>query len=71
MHKPEYQGRDFFQRSDFRGLLLADYQDAIGDKALDAVDDLNKTTVSQFSNLKSFKDALAQKTKVDSYYKYP
>jgi len=25
MPKPEYHGKDFFQRADFRGLLLADY----------------------------------------------
>ena len=61
MPKPEYQGNDFFQRSDFRGLLLADYQDAIGQKALDSVEDLNRTTLSQFQQLKQFKDALAIK----------
>ena len=33
MPKTEYQWKDFFQRSEFRGLLLADYQEAIGDKA--------------------------------------
>jgi len=38
MSKPEYQGKDFFQRSDFRGLLLADYQEAIGEKAFDCVE---------------------------------
>lgn len=41
MSKPEYQGKDFFQRSDFRGLLLADYQEAIGEKAFDCVEQLN------------------------------
>ena len=25
MSKPEYHGKDFFQRKEFRGLLLADY----------------------------------------------
>lgn len=25
MAKPEYHGKDFFQRTEFRGLLLADY----------------------------------------------
>jgi len=33
MAKPDYQGKDFFQRSEFRGLLLADYQEAIGEQA--------------------------------------
>lgn len=46
MPKAEYQGRDFFQRSDFRGLLLADYQEVIGQKAIDCVESLNKTTIS-------------------------
>ena len=38
MPKPEYQGKDFFQRQEFRGLLLADYQEAIGEKAFVCVD---------------------------------
>lgn len=46
MPKVEYQGKDFFQRSDFRGLLLADYQEAIGDQATHLVEALNKETVS-------------------------
>lgn len=33
MAKPEYHGKDFFQRNEFRGLILADYQEAIGEKA--------------------------------------
>jgi hypothetical protein len=35
--KPEYHGRDFFKKPDFRGLLLADFQNAIGEKALDSI----------------------------------
>lgn len=38
MAKPEYHGKDFFQRKEFRGLLLADYQEAIGEKAFACVD---------------------------------
>lgn len=52
--KPDYRGKDFFQRPEFRGLIIADYQNAIGDKAKDSVDLLNKTTVSKFPQLKSF-----------------
>lgn len=36
--KPEFHGKDFFHRSEFRGLLLADYQDAIGENAVACVD---------------------------------
>lgn len=46
MAKPEYHGKDFFQRKEFRGLLLADYQEAIGEKAFACVDQLNTNTVS-------------------------
>jgi hypothetical protein len=49
MPKTEYQGKDFFWRSEFRGLILADYQEAIGNKAFKCVEDINKSTVSQFS----------------------
>ena len=38
MAKPDYHGKDFFQRKEFRGLLLADYQEAIGEKAFACVD---------------------------------
>jgi len=58
MPKPEYQGKDFFQRSEFRGLILADYQEAVGKKAFRCVEDINKSTVSQFSQLKSFQDSI-------------
>ena len=46
MAKSEYHGKDFFQRKEFRGLLLADYQEAIGEKAFACVDQLNTNTVS-------------------------
>lgn len=42
MAKQEYFEKDFFQRKEFRGLLLADYQDALEkDKADMCVDSLN------------------------------
>ena len=69
MSKPEYQGKDFFQRSDFRGLLLADYQEAIGEKAFDCVEQLNQNTVSKFSTLKSFRESLNRKKTLDRFYK--
>lgn len=33
MPKPQYHSRDFFLNKDFRGLFLADHQEAIGEKA--------------------------------------
>jgi hypothetical protein len=42
-------------------MLLADHQEAIGHKALRAVDQLNQTTISQFQNLNCFKEALSLK----------
>jgi len=69
MAKPEYHGKDFFQRKEFRGLLLADYQEAIGEKAFMCVDQLNTHTVSQFSTLKSFRDSLGKKKLQESFYK--
>ena len=61
MPKITYQGKDFFQRPDFRGLYLADFQDKLGDKAFEKIEQLNSNTVRNFGNLKSFKDAITQK----------
>lgn len=44
--KPEYQGKDFFWRSEFRGLILADYQEAVGSRAFTCVEEINKSTVN-------------------------
>ena len=69
MSKPEYHGKDFFQRKEFRGLLLADYQEAIGEKAFACVDQLNTHTVSQFSHLRSFKESLGKQKVQEKFYK--
>ena len=69
MSKPEYHGKDFFQRKEFRGLLLADYQEAIGEKAFECVDQLNTNTVSQFSHLRSFRESLGKKKVQEKFYK--
>lgn len=58
MPRITYQGKDFFQRPEFRGLYLADYQDKLGDKAFEKIEQLNSNTVRNFGNLKSFKDAI-------------
>ena len=52
--KPEYRGRDFFQRPEFRGMIISDFQNAIGDRAKQSVDLLNKTSVSKFPTLKTY-----------------
>ena len=41
-----YRPLFLFQRPDFRGLVLSDYQVAIGERARESVELLNKTTVS-------------------------
>ena len=46
MPKPEFHSRDFFLNKDFRGLFLADHQEAIGDEAFQCVDELNRTVLS-------------------------
>lgn len=63
--KPEFQGTDFFQRSEFRGLLLADYQEVLGKKGKAAVEKLNETQIDKFSTLKSFQNSLDTKHTVD------
>lgn len=56
--KPEYHSRDFFLNKDFRGLFLADHQEAIGERAFECVDELNRTVLTQFRTLEGFNDAI-------------
>lgn len=44
--KTQYHGKDFFNRQDFRGLFLADHQEAIGEAAFKCVDKINHDTVT-------------------------
>ena len=46
MSKPPYHSRDFFLNKDFRGLFLADHQEAIGEIAYQCVDELNRTVLT-------------------------
>ena len=55
MPRPTYHGKDFFTRPEFRGLLLADHQEAIGEQAFRCVDNLNADTVSKFNEIESFR----------------
>ena len=48
---------------------MADYQEAIGEKAFKCVDQLNSDTVSQFSTLRSFKESLGHRKILDKFYK--
>lgn len=67
--KQEYQGQDFFQRQDFRGMLLADHQEAVGDKAIQCVEQINETTVSKFQQLKSFKESISTQKTIQNFLK--
>ena len=55
--------------SDFRGLFLADHQEAIGENAFKCVEDLNKTTLSKFKQLTTFNEAIQQKKAMLTFYK--
>lgn len=67
--RPQYHGKDFFQRKEFRGLFLADHQEAIGERAFKCVDSLNQETVTQFNQVETFKDSISQKKEVSNFYK--
>ena len=69
MPKPQYHGKDFFQRQEFRGLFLADHQEAIGERAFKCVDTLNQETVSKFNSIDTFKESIQQKKAIQNYYK--
>mgnify|MGYP007026492938 CR=1 FL=1 len=57
MNRPEYRNGDLFENSDFRGMFIADHQEAIGEKANVCVDELNNSTVSKFKGILSFLDS--------------
>lgn len=67
--RPLYHGTDFFHRPDFRGLFLADNQEAIGAVAYKCVDKINQETISLFNSIKAFKDDISLKNEVTSYYR--
>ena len=67
--KPAFHSRDFFLNKDFRGLFLADHQEAGGEKAFKRVDELNKTVLTKFKGLKDFNEDLAKRKELSTYYK--
>ena len=67
--KPPFHSRDFFLNKDFRGLFLADHQEAVGEKAFKRVDELNKTVLTKFKGLKDFNEDLAKRKELSTYYK--
>ena len=69
MPKQQYHGKDFFQRQEFRGLFLADHQEALGQKAFKCVDALNNSTVSQFNSINTFKDSITSRKTQENFYK--
>ena len=67
--KNQYLGKDFFQHREFRGLFLADHQEALGAKAFKCVDELNTQTVSQFGEVPFFKETLDARKSKEQFYK--
>ena len=67
--KSQFHGKDFFERQEFRGLFLADHQEIIKDKAKACVEDLNRTTVSNFSKVDSFKNSMSVRKTQSNFYK--
>lgn len=66
--KPAFHPRDFFLTRDFRGLFLADNQEAIGERAFACVDDLNRTVLTQFKGLHGFNEAIQQRKQAKRFY---
>jgi hypothetical protein len=56
-------------KKDFRGLFLADHKEAIGDKAFQCVDELNRTVLTKFKALQGFNNALSKRKKISTFYK--
>lgn len=54
---------------DFRGLFLADHQEAIGERAFQCVDELNRTVLTKFKNLQGFNEALSKRKEISTFYK--
>jgi len=67
--KPAYHSKDFFLNKDFRGLFLADHQEAIGDQAFECVEDLNKNVLTQFKTLVGFNEAIQRRKQMQTFYK--
>lgn len=68
MPRPQYHGKDFFHRPQFRGLFLSDHQEAIGEEAFRCVDSLNAETVSKFNDIESFREEITAKKIQQAYY---
>ena len=67
--KKEFNGKDFFARQEFRGLFLADHQEALGKKAFDCVDNLNQKTVNKFNSVESFRESINIRNTMSNFYK--
>lgn len=67
--KPDYYSKDFFAQKEFRGLVLSDYQEAVGSKAFQAVEDLNESVLSKFKTLQNFNKQIKQGKMIKSFYK--
>lgn len=69
MPKTTYNGKDFFQKKEFRGLLLADHQEALGKKAFECIDELNVSTGKSFNSLSTFREETLARSTQQSFYK--
>lgn len=67
--KPDFYSKDFFAQREFRGLVLSDYQEAIGQKAFQAVESLNESVLSKFKTLQNFNKQIKQGKTIRSFYK--
>ena len=65
----EHHGQDFFQHNEFRGLFLADHQEALGHKATKYVNAINTNTVSKFNEVGSYVDSMNKRKTQENFYK--
>ena len=69
LNRPEFGTNDFFNSQDFRGLFLADNQEAIGERASNHVEDINRNTMNKFKQLSSYNDSIERRKVLNTFYK--
>ena len=70
MPKQTYEGKSIFQKQDFRGLLIADYTDAIGNKAYKYTNELEQQFDAEMSKIDCFNRSKEQSRSVLKFYKF-
>ena len=48
---------------------MADHQEALGQRAFECIDDLNRNTVTKFNDISSFRDSISQRKTQEAFYK--